>query len=259
MPPSAQLSESVCPCLRFPRTEPPRPKFPGHPPGILDAKLIAMTASTQKKNLAFFWSAMAAVAFLEWSGAKVFVQMGAVESPTGVLLGGSARCISNGILRGVECCAVLLLVRWFRPQLHPPPTARTCHLSIVFGVTITLAAGLLVGVLGQSLGRWGFTGFGLRALAVGSFVIVAPWMEEILFRGILYAMLRAQAGIAVATLLSALLFAAAHAGALGLGALIPVFVGAVVMALIYERSGRLEVCIVLHGIYNACVFLRGVT
>jgi len=218
-----------------------------------------MTTSIQKKNLAFFWSSLAAVAFLEWSGAKVFARMGAVEFPTGEVLGGSARCISNGILRGVECCAVLLLVRWLRPQLHPPPTRRACHLSVVFGVTIAPAAGLLVGGLGQSLGRWGFAGSGLRAVAIGSFVIVAPWREEILFRGILYALLRAQAGIAVATLLSALLFAAAHAGALGLGPLIPVFVGAVVMALIYERSGRLEVCILLHGIYNACVFLRGVT
>lgn len=83
----------------------------------------------------------------------------------------------------------------------------------------------------------------LLALAV----LVAPPIEELLFRGILYRGLRRSLRPLAAAAVSALVFALIHPAP----AAAPVFVLALLAALAYERSGWLLTPILAHMIYNA--------
>ena len=83
-------------------------------------------------------------------------------------------------------------------------------------------------------------------------VVVAPLVEEIFFRGILYATLRSRWGIAAAAAASSLVFAILH---FHLAALLPLFALAVVLCLAYERTGSLPACIVAHSLFNSMSIL----
>jgi membrane protease YdiL (CAAX protease family) len=79
-------------------------------------------------------------------------------------------------------------------------------------------------------------------------VIVAPVAEEVIFRGYFYGVIRRYGGRIPALLTSSLLFAAIHVhlpSMLGLGIL------AVILCLLYERSGSLWAPITLHAAFNA--------
>jgi membrane protease YdiL (CAAX protease family) len=97
-------------------------------------------------------------------------------------------------------------------------------------------------------------GFSWRGL-IGMVVMagmVAPMVEEILFRGLLYGWLRGRLGVAAAVVLSAFLFALVH----GIPMLMPaIAVQGVLLALLYERSGSLWPAIVMHGTFNAIMTL----
>ena len=78
--------------------------------------------------------------------------------------------------------------------------------------------------------------------------IVAPFAEELAFRGVLFPWLRARLGLPAAAVLSALCFAFLH----GVILLVPALtVIGIALALIYERSGSLWPAIVTHGVFNA--------
>lgn len=78
-------------------------------------------------------------------------------------------------------------------------------------------------------------------------LLVAPIVEETLFRGLLYPMLRKKTGAVVAAVLSSLLFAAMHGNAVQAVAVIPL---GLMLALVAERTGRVWPCVVLHLAYN---------
>lgn len=93
----------------------------------------------------------------------------------------------------------------------------------------------------------GFSWFGL----IGMLALVgalAPFAEELAFRGVLYRWLRDRWGVAPAVAASSLAFALLH----GIPFLIPVIVllGAM-LALIYEYSRSLWPAVVAHGVYNS--------
>jgi uncharacterized protein len=94
------------------------------------------------------------------------------------------------------------------------------------------------------------------AVVVVSAVVVAPLTEEFFFRRVLQGWLEKhfadEAGVAVA--LSAIAFAAAHAGQ-GL-AFLPLFPLALVLGLLVERTGSIVPSVLLHALFNAVsVFL----
>lgn len=79
-------------------------------------------------------------------------------------------------------------------------------------------------------------------------VIVAPIAEEIVFRGYFYGVIRRYGGRFPALLTSSLLFAAIHVhlpSMLGLGIL------AIILCLLYERTGSLWAPITMHACFNA--------
>jgi ABC-2 type transport system permease protein len=80
-------------------------------------------------------------------------------------------------------------------------------------------------------------------------VLAAPLFEELIFRGILYRGFRRSLAPLHAALASALVFALVHPPL----AFVPVFVMALLAALVFERTGLLLAPIAAHATYNALV------
>lgn len=91
-----------------------------------------------------------------------------------------------------------------------------------------------------------------------SLVILPPLVEELVARGFLFGGLRSTLAFWPATLITSLLFAAAHLGASSEGLLwvagIDTFVLSVVLCYLRERTGSLWPCIGLHAIKNGLAF-----
>jgi len=89
---------------------------------------------------------------------------------------------------------------------------------------------------------------GLRIYLLGVAVAVAPFFEEILFRGIILPVLSKRLGVGRAIIVVAVLFAAVH---LHVPALLPLFVMSVAFSLAYLYTGNLLVPVIMHGLFNA--------
>lgn len=80
------------------------------------------------------------------------------------------------------------------------------------------------------------------------FGAVAPFTEEMFFRGLIYGWLRRRVSVWLAAGVSGLGFAVLH----GIWWLIPaLFLLGVTLALIYERSGSIWASVVTHGLFNS--------
>ncbi len=82
-------------------------------------------------------------------------------------------------------------------------------------------------------------------------VILAPFFEELVFRGVLLPVLVSKVGKISGVLLSALIFALAH---LSVGELPPLFVLGVGLGLMRLSSGRLFPCALMHSLWNGVTF-----
>src|SRR3546814_13072592 len=82
--------------------------------------------------------------------------------------------------------------------------------------------------------------------------VLVPFIEEIIFRGLLFGWLRTHLPFLAAAPAAALLFAVAHQ----VWVLVPVlaFMG-LVLAAVIERSGSLWPAIILHGVFNSAMKL----
>jgi len=95
-----------------------------------------------------------------------------------------------------------------------------------------------------------------RALIVLFFAlatVIAPIMEELVFRAGLFRYLRTRIPRSLAFLLPALLFAELHVGwktLSGLNSLVPLVLLATVFSLAYERTGRIGVTMIAHALFN---------
>ena len=82
--------------------------------------------------------------------------------------------------------------------------------------------------------------------------LVAPLLEEIIFRGFLFGTLRNSFGPRRSMVYSSLLFAALHQSPV---AFLPVFFLAMVLAYLYEKTGSLWPSIILHMVNNTVATL----
>ena len=89
----------------------------------------------------------------------------------------------------------------------------------------------------------GLEAFALDALAG---VVIAPFAEELLFRGVLFAGLRQRMPLAAAAALSAAAFVVPHGPSVAL----PLFAAGVVLALVYERTHSIFANLTAHGAFN---------
>ena len=133
-------------------------------------------------------------------------------------------------------------------------------LLIVLAVPLVAAAITLTRVFLTAAGRGGgevqdivrflaTPGLGAARVVVAvSAVFVAPFQEELIFRGYLYGVLRRYFGITAGVLINALLFAGIHQNAASFGGL---FVLAVCLTLAYEWTGSIFVPMTMHALFNA--------
>jgi membrane protease YdiL (CAAX protease family) len=102
----------------------------------------------------------------------------------------------------------------------------------------------------------GFGGGTADLIGAGIFVcVIAPVCEEFFFRGFVFgALLRLPLGrltIAAASLITGVLFGAAHIGSAPAQYLVPLGLFGVVLCLVRWRTGSLYPCMALHSINNA--------
>lgn len=145
-------------------------------------------------------------------------------------------------------------IRWGRM------TGRTVERYVILGVALTIAVQLLPAFLPDK------THFPLEKLfssptssyAMAAFaVIVAPFMEELVFRGVLFSVFETRIGIVFAIIATAVLFAAMHVpeyrGAWDHVFLI--FIVGLVLSLVRGVTHSLGPSVVLHITYNACLMI----
>lgn len=122
-------------------------------------------------------------------------------------------------------------------------------------MTYTFSGGRVLGL--ASFGQAGerlvtsATGLGARVLLFILICIIAPVVEEIIFRGFVYPGLRRRMTLTSAVVASALLFALMHNN---LDALFTIGIIGVTLAVLYERTRSLVPCIVCHALNNTLVF-----
>jgi membrane protease YdiL (CAAX protease family) len=103
-------------------------------------------------------------------------------------------------------------------------------------------------------------GVGVLLLALLVTAVAAPVCEEIVFRGMLFRLLRERTSFWLAVLVSALAFGLAHASPAISLALLPTFAYmGIVLAVVYARTGSLTNSMLLHGINNALVTILAFT
>ena len=92
----------------------------------------------------------------------------------------------------------------------------------------------------------------LQMLYILMAIVVAPFFEEIVFRGIVFPYFVKHTGLARGTLLVSLLFAMLH---FHLPSLVPLMLLSALLCLVYWRSGSLWIGIGMHGIFNTVSIL----
>lgn len=85
-------------------------------------------------------------------------------------------------------------------------------------------------------------------LLVIAAVVVAPIVEEIIFRGCIYRFLKSQTTLFGAQVLSGALFAVVHSNTMSF---LPLVAVGIILARVYEKSGSLSVAIWFHAFFNA--------
>ena len=90
-------------------------------------------------------------------------------------------------------------------------------------------------------------GWGARLVFLFVLCILAPVVEETLFRGGLYGGMRKRWPLPVAALASGSMFAAVHLSGVNF---IPILALGVALAMIYERTGSLAPGMIAHGVFN---------
>ncbi len=143
------------------------------------------------------------------------------------------------------------------------PAAGRASNSLPAGVVVASVAftGLYVGLMSQLGwdsfvpdplpdeidldGTWAILAFGVVAVGLG------PLAEEVFFRGFLYSGFKDRLGMWRSAVLSSFLFALMHVDP---GVLIPFFFTGMLLALLYERTGSVWSCVVVHATQNALAF-----
>jgi len=159
----------------------------------------------------------------------------------------------------VGVAAFVVALKPERLGLVPPRRKRDLVLLPILGALLSfvglyIAEGILSLLMGerpppqrvaQALAE--AQGTGLRVLAIAAVGIVAPFAEEVVFRGVSFRGLRRRLGFFPAAAVSAALFSLAH---LDLQHGLQLFVVGVVLAWTVERSGSILPGILLHAVIN---------
>jgi membrane protease YdiL (CAAX protease family) len=87
-------------------------------------------------------------------------------------------------------------------------------------------------------------------LAILGVAVIAPLVEEIVFRGMVFGWLRGRAPVAWAVVISAALFSLEHIGFLQLTLFLPIFTTGLVLAVLYQHANSIWPAVLVHGTFN---------
>ena len=182
-----------------------------------------------------------------------------------------------GLLAGVLASACLARLEKPKPAIQDETVPAPCLSPFLAGVGTFLVALSVLPIVGYAW-KQGLEALGLDVseqdaveifrqadspakliVFVGLAVIVAPLTEELIFRAGLFRYLRTRVPRWIALLAPAALFAVLHSN---LVAFIPLLLLGILFSLAYERTGRISVTIIAHGLFNLhtiLLIMAGVT
>ncbi len=88
----------------------------------------------------------------------------------------------------------------------------------------------------------------IRTGLLVAITLTAPFFEEIIFRGVLFQTIKRYAGSAAAIVISAAIFALLHPGTY---VIVNIFFLGLLFGYLFDRTGSIVPCIVLHFLFNA--------
>jgi len=197
-----------------------------------------------------------------WGTGEVLVTAVRAQRTAGLLEGVSVAVLNRLISLGIHAVFAVVLVLWFTLRRRPllpslglmPMRRRLIPLCILCGSGATVTVGWLWNVIpfptaweeaySEKAGTL-FEDYGIWTFVLT--VIVAPLMEEIVFRGLLFKRLREGMSFSAAALLSALAFGVAHASLLWM---LYAFLLGFLLAWLTERTGSLWASVLCHFGFN---------
>lgn len=147
--------------------------------------------------------------------------------------------------------------------LKKPPTLEMAAWALfVWGlffvtsiVVVMVVQALLPGVdmsESQDVGFSSVAGFGDKIAAFVALVVLAPVLEEVIFRGFLYGRLRENYGVIISSVVTSLVFGLAH---MQVNVGIVVFVLSLFMCYLRERFDSVWPTVLLHALKNGLAFV----
>ena len=254
---------------------PPPPPLPSHPPPPPPPPAVPPTPYAARPHPAapartpWTWTDVLAVVVLvlPLSFGTTFVTVAVVKR----LMGGASlasRRPVEAIASDITAYAMvfLLIVLLARVRRHAPMTAlglrRVEWRWLIAALPFAFAAFVLESITGQ-LSQHLFPSTpanqcvsirsayeGALPLAILGTAVIAPLVEEIAFRGLVFEWLRGRTPIAWAVVLSAALFSLEHIGFLQLTLFLPVFGAGLVLATLYHHARAIWPCVLVHATFN---------
>lgn len=178
------------------------------------------------------------------------------------------RVLSHGMLftilgNGLFLAGALLVASIRHRPLSlkaPRPGSGACAAAAAavacFSAALNIALQLLPG-LARLAGNAGVVDAAARSgpwLYLALMLLAAPLTEEVAFRGMILPRLRGAFSAPIAMVLDALLFALCHMGTGGALTGLYAFLGGLLFALAYEKTGSLPFSVLLHALGNLCAF-----
>lgn len=171
--------------------------------------------------------------------------------------------ITATVFLGTAVALVVGLLRWRHPTwfvYEPGPVRPAVGKETVPFWARVAGAGLLAFLVGQAMGLWLYLVFGspgfeaqtasrhsAGTMAIVLALLVSPFSEEALFRGVLYPLLRRRAAVVVAVAVQAAAFAVLHANIVQIASILPL---AALLAIVYERTRCLVSVVLVHIGFN---------
>ncbi len=248
----------------------PVPSRPEVPEGVIPGPLPPQREHSSRDLPAFAWwapfvafvlGAIAAVVVVQI--AMVFIEAAGVsidqaDPPAGVVIAGTFLqgafwVVGSILLAGVGGRRPTAWAFGFRPARFWWSLALAAAAAVafyLFSFVWTLALGLdEADNLVEKLGAKQST---LKLVAVAMMVcLLAPIVEEFLFRGFFFPALSGVVGWIGGAIISGGIFGAIHYGGTDAGYLVPLAVLGILLALLYRFSGSLLPCMGLHAFNNA--------
>ncbi len=220
---------------------------------------------TKKRGYSSGWSPSLGItifllATLAWIGFTMVLEFGISLLPglhpvAAILLDTAARILPSVIALGLLFTKISHIPRsiGLNGHVHPPVIIGLFSLLIVIDQILRRVLGGFVSE--DPTGGLSYADSGIFGLVfvIVSACLVAPLVEEILYRGILFRSLANRTGVLAAAALSSLVFATLHFyDAYGLAS---VATFGFICALLYQSTGSLVDVVVLHMLYNTSITL----